>query len=411
MSRPATTWTNPPADEPGLLDWLRRNREYDPVQRAPNGDWHVFGYPEASACLTNHADFSNELPDVRSSSSMRLFAVGNLTWMDPPRHRELRSAVGSLFSARASEAQRPMVDRIFREQMDAIRGQESVKFIDGFAFPAMLRTIAEMIGLPESGYLLFGRWIKAIWLMTTSGDSPNVLRLLAALTAEMDRTLHELIAERKREPRDDLVSTLVGLADDGRVFSDEEVAGLVALIVVSIEGGAPQTLANAIVCLDRFPGVRERLAADPGALGPAIEEVIRFRSQTVRVSRRTVRPAELGRHVIPAGSQVSIWLMSANRDARVFDRPDDFDIDRRDNPHLALGKGVHFCLGAPLGRLQVRLGLERLLGEWAGFAVDEAGSSPLEPRIFGGFRELVVRPVWRVANGPGAASLRKTGEG
>jgi cytochrome P450 len=397
MSSPATAWTNPPADEPGLHEWLRRNREHDPVQRSPNGDWHVFGYPEASACLTNYAAFSNAMPEVSRSSAMKLFAVGNLTWMDPPRHRELRSSVGSLFSARASEGQRPMVDRIFREQMDAVRGQESVKFIDGFAFPAMLRTVAELIGLPESGYQLFGRWLKAIWLMTTSGDSPNVLRLLAALTAEMDRTLHELIAERKREPRDDLVSTLVSLADGGRVFSDDEVAGLVALIVVSIEGGAPQTLANAIVCLDQFPGVRERLTADPEALGPAIEEIMRFRSQTVRVSRRTVRDAELGRHMVPAGSQVSVWLMSANRDARIFDRPDEFDLDRTDNQHLALGKGVHFCLGAPLGRLQVRLGLERLLEEWSGCTVDEAGSSPLEPRIFGGFRELVVRPVWRAA--------------
>jgi cytochrome P450 len=107
-----------------------------------------------------------------------------------------------------------------------------------------------------------------------------------------------------------------------------------------------------------------------------------------------VRDVELGGHMIPAESHVSIWLMSANRDARVFDRPDMFDIDRVDNPHLALGKGIHFCLGAPLGRLQVHAGLERLLAEWSDFTIDDANSKPLEPRIFGGFRELVVRPTW-----------------
>jgi cytochrome P450 len=395
MSSLAATWTSPPDDEQGLHEWLRRNREREPVQRGPNGDWHVFGYREAAACLANHSDFSNAMREVPRSSAMKLFGVGNLTWMDPPRHRQLRSCVSAVFSARASVDQRPMVERIFREQMDLVRGRESVAFVDGFAFPAMLRTIAEMIGLPESGYQLFGRWLKAIWMMTTSGDSPNVLGLLAALTGEMDRTLHQLIADRVREPRDDLVSTLVSLADGERAFSHDEVAGLIALIVVSIEGGAPQTLANALVCMDRFPHVWERLQADPGALGPAIEEVMRYRSQTVRVSRRTVRDVELGGHVIPAESSVSVWLMSANRDARVFDRPDVFDIDRADNQHLALGKGIHFCLGAPLGRLQVRAGLERLLAEWSHFTIDEANSRPLEPRIFGGFRELVVQPTWR----------------
>lgn len=378
-----------------MHDWLRRNRERDPVQRSPNGDWHVFGYPEAAACLANHTDFSNAMREVPGSSAMKLFGVGNLTWMDPPRHRELRSAISGVFSARSTVGLQPMVERIYREQMDLIRGRDAVAFIDGFAFPAMLNSIAELIGLPESGHQLFGRWLKALWMMTVSGDSPNVLGLLAALTADMDRTLHELIAERVRDPREDLLSTLVALADGGRVFSDDEVAGLIALVVVSIEGGAPQTLANALVCLDRFPDVHQRLRSDPSALDPAIEEVMRYRSQTVRVSRRTAREVELGGHLIPADSQVSVWLMSANRDARVFDRPDVFDIDRPDNQHLALGRGIHFCLGAPLGRLQVRLGLERLLAEWSDFALDEAASKPLEPRILGGFRELVVRPTWR----------------
>lgn len=395
MSTLAATWTSPPDDEQGLHEWLRRNREREPVQREPNGDWHVFGYPEAAACLANHSDFSNAVREVPRSSAMKLFGVGNLTWMDPPRHRQLRSCVSAVFSARASVDQRPMVERIFREQMDLVRGRESVALVDGFAFPAMLRTIAEMIGLPESGHQLFGRWLKAIWMMATSGDSPNVLALLAALTGEMERTLHELIADRVREPRDDLVSTLVSLADGERAFSHDEVAGLIALIVVSIEGGAPQTLANAVVCMDRFPHVWERLQADPDAIGPAIEEVMRYRSQTVLLPRRTVRDVELGGHVIPAESPVSVWLMSANRDARVFDRPDEFDIDRAGNQHLALGKGIHFCLGAPLGRLQVRASLERLLAEWSHFTIDEANSKPLEPRFFGGFRELVVRPTWR----------------
>jgi cytochrome P450 len=397
MSSTVNTWTNPPADEQGFHEWLRRNREHDPVQRGPNGDWHVFGYHEAVACLANHDAFSNAMREVPRSSAMKLFGVGNLTWMDPPRHRDLRSCVNGVFSARSTVGQQPMIERIFGVQMDLIRGRDSVAFVDGFAFPAMLRTIAELIGLPESGDELFGRWLKAIWMLTTSGDSPNMVGLLAALTGEMDRTLHELIADRVREPRADLVSTLVSLADGERVFSYDEVAGLIALIVVSIEGGAPQTLANALVCMDQFPDVWERLRADQSALGPAIEEVMRYRSQTVRVSRRTVRDVELGGHVIPAESQVSVWLVSANRDARVFDRPDVFDIDRADNQHLALGKGIHFCLGAPLGRLQARVGLERLLAEWSDFTIDEANSKPLEPRIFGGFRELVVRPTWRAS--------------
>jgi cytochrome P450 len=252
-----------------------------------------------------------------------------------------------------------------------------------------------MIGIPRSEYRLFGRWLKALWMLTTSTGNQNLVEMLASLTIDMDRVFHELIAERRRAPCDDLVTTLVSPQPDGRVFTDSEVAGLLALLVVTAEGGATQTLANTMICLDQFPEVRERLWDDPSLLGNAIEEIMRYRSQTARVSRRAVRDVEFGGHEIPAGSSVSVWLTSANRDERVFDRPDVFDIDRKDNQHLSFGKGIHFCLGAPLARLQVRVGLEHILREWVDFSIDYVNSQLLDPRIIPGARELALKVTWR----------------
>ena len=390
----ALTWTPPPADEDALMAWFAANRARDPVCLGPNDEWHIFGYAEAAKCLTQHTDFANATDDVPDSSALKLFGTGNLSWMDPPRHGQLRSALTGVFSSRHTVELQPMVAALVGAQIERVRGEPSIPFIDGFAAHVTLRSIATIVGLPPSEHKVFARWLTVL-LRISASDTENVVGLFGMLTRDMDRVLHELIEERRVRPQDDLVSRLVAPQPEGVVFSDDEVAGVIALLVATGQGGAVQTLANALICLDRFPEATARLRADPSLLPAAIDEVMRYRNQTVRVKRRANRRVRLGDHDIPAGAIVSVWLSAANRDPAMFDDPESFIVDRRPNPHLSFGKGIHYCLGAPLGQLQVQLVLDQFLQQTDGFAIDYANSRLLDPRIICGAREIALTIDWR----------------
>jgi cytochrome P450 len=394
MGTPTVAWTNPPANEADLFAWFREMRAHDPVQRDPKGEWHVFGYPEAVQVLGDHANFSNVIAEVPGGSSIKLFGSGNLAWMDQPRHRQLRSLVNRVFTPRYVAGLEPAIASTAGAMLEKVRRADVVKFVDDYAFPVMLTVIAEMVGVPREDYPLFGKWLKVL-LAITEPAGENLLEPFALLTREMDRTLHEQIARRRVEPADDLISRLIAADVDGERLDDDEIAGLVALLVATGEGGATQTLSNALICLDREPAVTARLRAEPHLVDGAIEEVMRHRSQTTRVARRTVRDTVVGGHLIPEGAGLSVWLIAANRDERKFADPDRFVPDRSPNQHISLGSGIHFCLGAPLARLEVRLVLAQFLRATRGFSVDYANSRLLDPRMICGVRELVLRVDWR----------------
>lgn len=392
---PATaSWTNPPAKEADLLVWFRGMRERDAVQRDPGGGWHIFGYPEAVRVLANPTDFSNVITEVPDSSPLKLFGTGNLAWMDPPRHRQLRSQVNRVFTVRYVAGMQAQIAATAERFLVGIRRKETVAFIDDYVFPVMLTVIADMVGIPASGRKLFGKWLKVL-LATTEVKAQNLMEIFAGLTQDMYQCVHEQIAVRRAEPADDLISNLILAEIDGMRLSDDEIAGLVALILATGEGGATQTLANTIICLDQNQDVAARLRADSGLIEPVIEEVMRVRSQTTRVARRTTRDVEFGHHLIPAGALVSVWLSSANRDSRKFDRPDEFDLDRSPNQHISLGSGIHFCLGAPLARLEVKTVLAQFLRETESFSIDYGTSLFLDPRMICGANEISLKVAWR----------------
>lgn len=155
------------------------------------------------------------------------------------------------------------------------------------------------------------------------------------------------------------------------------------------------TLVNAMIVLGRHPEAVAKLRARPELLDSAIDEVMRYRSETTRVERRTIRDVVIGGHEIPAGESVSVWIAAANRDPRVFDDPHVFDIERSANPHIAFGHGIHYCLGAPLARLEIRIALRELLDSTFDFAIDPAGTRLLDPRLMFGASEATVRFIWK----------------
>ncbi len=393
MSVTTSVWTPPPADEAELTEWLRAR---DPVTRAPGaGGWHVFGYPEAKEVLANHGAFSNVVVrPVPEDSPMRLYRTGNLTWMDPPRHRNLRGLVSQAFTPRWVAGLEPMVRETVETFLAGLRGRDEVAYVREFASPVVATVIARMLGIPDKGQQLFQEWSRSLLALADPSAEGNGLQKVLSLTQIAEAYLHQFIAKRRAHPTDDLTSKLIAAEIDDESLGDDETAGLIALLM-STGQAATITLVNAMIVLGRHPEAVAKLRARPELLDSAIDEVMRYRSETTRVERRTIRDVVIGGHEIPAGESVSVWIAAANRDPRVFDDPHVFDIERSANPHIAFGHGIHYCLGAPLARLEIRIALRELLDSTFDFAIDPAGTRLLDPRLMFGASEATVRFIWK----------------
>ncbi len=313
--------------------------------------------------------------------------------MDPPRHRQLRSLVGRVFTPRYVAGLAPMIEATVEEYLAAVRGRPRFEYVNEYASPIVSTVVARMMGVPPQGQELFRRWSADLLSLIDPHSTSNTLAQVVVRIRLMAAYLHEYVDRRRDSPRDDLASGLIQAEVDGERLSDDEIVGLIALLL-STGQAATLTLVNAVICLDQHPDATARLRGDLDLLGPAIEEVMRYRNQTTRVARYTVRDATVGGHTIPAGQPVTVWLAAANRDPRAFARPEVFQPDRAPNPHLALGYGIHFCLGAALARQEIALALRRLLEQTSRLSVDYAASRLLDPRLIFGASELTVEAQW-----------------
>lgn len=392
-----TVWTPPPTDEQALTAWLRDRCAPDPVHRDLDGGWHVFGYHEIKQVLADHAAYSNEVVrPLPEDSPMTLYRTGNLSWMDPPRHRQLRGLVSQVFTARYVAGLEPMIRETVETFLGRIRGRAEVSYVDEFASPVVATVIARMLGIPDKGHRLFREWSGDLLTLADPAAERNGLQKVLTNTQIAEAYLHQFIGRRRERPADDLTSGLIAAEVDGERLGDAEIAGLVALLM-STGQAATLTLVNAVIVLDEHRDALAALRERPGLLDSAIEEIMRFRSQTTRVARKTTRDVVLAGHEIPAGQTIAVWFAAANRDQRVFTDPDTFDIERTPNPHIALGHGIHFCLGAPLARVELRIALRRLLETTTDFTVDRAGTQLLDPRLMFGAKEAAVRFRWTEA--------------
>jgi cytochrome P450 len=234
-----------------------------------------------------------------------------------------------------------------------------------FAVPLPMQVIAHMIGIPPGDWQTFRRWSDSIlalsYDLTGGADATAGLDEYRAVTAEMAAYLPELIAQRQRRPQDDLLTRLVAAEVDGERLTPEELLGFFQLLVVGGQETTANLITTAVLSLLENPAQLALLRMQMDLLPGAIEETLRLRTPVQFVFRSTRRTVELGSQTIPAGKLALVMLGSANRDPQAFDRPNEFDIRRDPNPHLAFGRGIHFCLGAPLARLEARIALTDVL--------------------------------------------------
>lgn len=353
------------------LAFYRRMREAHPVYYDQQRDrWLVFRYAEAEQVLNDYTVFS----------SARRQTQNNLLNMDPPRHRQFRALVTQAFTPRAVAQLADPITRIVTTLLDEVASSGRIDAIDHLAYPLPVIVIAELLGIPPADRALFKAWSDAI---ITRQDAQDQKRPQAMI----DYFLH-IIEERRKQPQADLISALLQAQVDGEHLTQRELLDFCVLLLVAGNETTTNLIGNALLCFDEA-GAMERLRAEPEFLPTAIEEVLRYRSPIQHTARIALSDTVLGNQHIQAGQRVIVFIGSANRDEAQFPDPDHFDIRRTPNRHLAFGHGIHFCLGAPLARLEAKIALSLLLQRF--HELRRATSVPLEPiesRLVSGVKHL-----------------------
>jgi cytochrome P450 len=284
----------------------------------------------------------------------------NMLDTDPPDHRRLRALVSKAFTPRLIEHMRPRVQEIADTLLDAVQDRSEMDLIDDYAFPLPITVIAELLGVPAEDRNSFREWSDAAVSGDTSREHLEKV-LIPNMQAFIDY-LRQMFEEKRRNPAEDLVSALVRAEEAGDQLSEDELLGMVFLLLVAGHETTVNLIGNGVLALLQHPDQLEKLRADPSLIRDAVEELLRFdgpvETSTERFAREDVR---IGETVIPRGEMVLVVIAAADRDPDRFPDPDALDITRSDNKHLAFGKGIHHCLGAPLARMEGQIAISTLL--------------------------------------------------
>ena len=345
-------------------------REATPVQKVEAflGAYVVTRHEHIDALLKNTAVFSSRLmgfeqvmPPELGEEVLRYFRVDhNLISSDPPHHTRLRTLVSRAFTPRRVAGLEPHLREITRGLLDTMLARKEFDLMADLAAPLPVIVIAELLGIEPEHRQDFKRWSDAI--IQAASFTIRDKRHLGQDIRELQAYLEAAIEHRRREPRDDLISALVeASAAEGGLLSNLELIDFVRLLLIAGNETTTNLLGNGMVALLQHPSEWERLVAEPSLLPSAIEEMLRYEGPALSVLRVTTQDTEVAGLPIPKDSRIMLLLAAANRDPRRFPEPDRFDITRDAHGHLAFGHGVHFCLGAPLARLEAKVVFEELL--------------------------------------------------
>ncbi|MEH1123483.1 cytochrome P450 [Micromonospora sp. CPCC 206061] len=385
--------------------WLRGEQPEKPVCFDESaGLWHVYGYPEVQAALADPATFSSDLlritPEHRRprAEGKDVSLDGMITLMDPPQHTKLRKLVTAAFAPRAVASLEPQIAALTNELLDEA-GTERLELVTDLAFPLPVIVIADILGVPREDRDLFQKWVAG---MFERNNQPSQLEQSEERRQEVQKHTDSMLqfrayiaehaAERRKKPREDLLTTLVVAEIDGKPLTDDQVVNFAFPLLIAGHLNTTMLLGNTVLCLDAFPEVQDRVRADRSIIPAVIEESMRFLTPFAALSRATTREVELGGEKIPADQMLMVWLATANRDPRVFPNPDTFDPSRGSSAHVAFGWGIHFCLGALLGRVEGRVVLNILLDRYPSLrTIPDEPPEFLAAALLTGLRKLPLR--------------------
>jgi cytochrome P450 len=345
-----------------------RLREIGPAVPGPDGSVVVTAYRPAAALLRDHRLTKNAAglltrsgyPDWEQRPSLST-VFGSLLMLNPPAHTRIRRLVGGSFTPRRVADLRPAVERIVDALLDDVAGAGETDFISAFAFPLPVTVIGELLGVPAADRPMFRQLVLDLTMVLDALDPATVDRADAAAIA-VRGYLTELAARRRAEPRDDLVSALVSAEQDGDQLTEDELVTTAGLLLAAGFETTTGLLANGLVALLDHPDQAARLREEPDLAASAVEELLRYDAPVqVMYGRTAGADISVAGVDVAAGQRVMTLVGAANRDPDVFPDPDVLRLDRAGEPPLSFGGGIHYCLGAPLARLEGQVAFPALL--------------------------------------------------
>ena len=339
---------------------------YDPERQA----WQVFRYQEVKRVLSDYSTFTSQRGgrfDPRDPGA----TFEAPTEYDPPQHTKMRGLMNQAFTPRSIAKLEPFIRRLCNQLLDQVIDQGRMDLVEDFAVPLPLMVISELLGVP-SEMLPEMRQLSDIF-MDVTGE--------ASIQARGQALAHfaELIAQRRAEPRDDMLSALIQAENDGFRLTDSQVNAYSVSLLVAGNETTRHLTGSTMLCLCLFPEAMAEVRADTSLLPGAIEEALRFTSPIRQFPRIARVDTAIEGQTVRAGEWVMPWIESANRDPEVFPNPDVFDIRRQPNRHIAFGHGPHFCIGAALARLQTQVAFTTLFERLGAIELDQ--SVALEPIV------------------------------
>lgn len=371
---------------------------------APDGAtiWYITRHDDVVTVLKDPQNFVKDVQQARParaglfSSPTRPVHPGlnqNMLFSDPPAHTRLRALVSQAFTPRRVKALEPAIQATTDVLLEAVASRRAFDVIADLALPLPVSVICDLLGVPEAERVAVRDWSQAVISPGSRGLNYSARkRRIRAFLAYLRR----LFAERQAQPRDDLITALLQAEGaDGDRLSEHELTSMVALLIVTGHETTVNLIGNGTLALLQHPEQQARLLREPALIESAVEEILRFDGPVeTSTTRWAAADVWLGGQCIRRGDVVRVVLSSANRDETHFDAPAAFDIDRRDNRHLAFGHGIHYCLGAPLARLEGQIALLSLFTRFPDLRLADP-TAPLAWRSGVLFRGLEALPlVW-----------------
>jgi cytochrome P450 len=367
-----------------------------------SGPVHRIDFPEGATAflVVDHEHGRAALSDPRLSKDVAHSAVpvdgeqffgGTMLAMDPPDHTRLRGLMAKAFTTRRVERLRPRVQEITAGLLDAVAARGEADLIEDLAVPLPVQVICELLGVPASDRARFREWTA---VLTVPALTPEARAHRREVARAFNGYLIEVIAERRARPEDDLVSALISARDGDASLTEAELLAGIALLLIAGHETTVNLIGNGVLALLRAPDQMELLRSRPELLPAAVEELLRYDGPVERASQRVaLEDMQIAGTFVPKGAWVHVSLGAADRDPAVFDDPDRLDVTRAPKRHVAFGHGIHFCLGAPLARLEGQVAIGGLLERFPGLALAVPDADLRHHRTGSIVRGLVALPV------------------
>ena len=408
----------PPDQRLYPFEFYARMRRFNPVVYDERKNvWGVFRYTDVHAILADYTTFSSapqklDSPSLSSSEANKnttaaAFQRPSLLQSDPPYHRILRGVIASAFTPMIIAKLEPHIENVANETLNQVIEKGRMDLIDDLAYPLPVTIIAELLGVPIEDRNLFRGWADRIVSSTGGGDDMSddhgTAKNIAQIVDEMDSYFSTIVEERIRSPREDLITNLIKAQANGRHLSKDEILTFCRLLLLAGHVTTVNLIGNTILSLLQNPDEFKLLQDDYNLIGSTLEETLRYRSPVQAVARIVTKETNLGGQKIQSGQRIIAWLGSANHDESIFADPERFDITRSNSAthhgHVGFGHGIHFCLGAPLARLEGQVVLRVILQRLQDLTLDTDDSkknekdslTPLQSVFFHGVAHLPLR--------------------